>query len=160
LLGEPVSDATKAALDRAGQETDPAQTVKEVQAALDPYCLLATDTDPNAPLQIAQGPAAPVLVEQGWRLFLVKVYNEAGARRSLSASSPNAKPLAGGPSGEIANRWCDVQMYSRQPLDLALSGLELEYRPILLYSRDAGTRQTSLSFDGGQHALSLSFDCR
>src|SRR4051794_16220866 len=126
LLGEPFSDETKAALDQAARETDPAKAVREVQEALDPYCLLATDTDPQSPLQIVRGPAAPVLVEQGWRVFLVKVFNEVGTRRFLSATSPNSHPLPNSPSSDIPNRWLDLQLYSRPPLELQLSGLELE----------------------------------
>src|SRR5689334_4081251 len=40
FLGAPLADSTKAALDKAAQESDPAQAVREAQQALDPYCLM------------------------------------------------------------------------------------------------------------------------
>ena len=45
------------------------------------------------------------------------------------------------------NRWLDLQMFDQQPLLPKLSGLNLEYRIIQLYSRDAGQREAALSLE-------------
>ncbi len=39
---------------------------------------------------------------------------------------------------DIADRWLDLSLFDKPPLTPALSGLEVEYRIIQLYSRDAG----------------------
>ncbi len=59
-------------------------------------------------------------------------------------------------------------MLDRPPLKKNLSGLELEYRAVLLYCRDAGKREAALSFDigagtkdiGYRNALPILFDCK
>src|SRR5207248_9644257 len=127
--------------------TDEARQVREIQEALDPYCLLMVQINPESRVKVARGPAKPELVEQGWRQFLVKVQNEAGVTAELRAVSPNAQPLFNSPQAEIANRWLELQMFNGQPLAKTLSGLELEYGIIQLYSRDAGKREAKLSFN-------------
>ena len=59
-------------------------------------------------------------------------------------------------------------MFDDPPLLRTLSGLELEYRIVRLYSYDAGRREASLAFDVGQGTQDLGFrnevpilfDCR
>lgn len=156
-LGSPLSAGTRRALQRAEREQDEARFAKAVQAALDPYCLLAVNINPESRVKVAPGPARPVLVQQGWRQFLIKVQNESGVTAELRATSPNAQPLFNSPRAEISNRWLDLQMFNRQPLAPRLSGLELEYRIIQLSSRDAGSREAKLSFDVGQGTQDLGF---
>jgi len=97
-----------------------------------------------------EGPAKPELVEQGWRTFLVKVQNEAGITPVLSVDSPNSGKLAGTPEGQVGRRFLDLQMFDKQPMRPRLSGLELEYRLLQLYSSHAGKREARLSFNVGQ----------
>ena len=49
--------------------------------------------NPESRVKVQVGPAQKSLVEQGWRIFLVKVHNEAGVTAPLRCSSPNAEPL-------------------------------------------------------------------
>src|SRR5437868_2238713 len=70
-LGHPLSDATKTALEKAGKTQNDAALVRGVQAALDPYCLLAVQINPESRVKVSAGPAKPELVENGWRQFLV-----------------------------------------------------------------------------------------
>jgi hypothetical protein len=156
-LGSPLAPETRAALDSAAQETDPARAVGAVQEALDPYCLLAVGTTPTSQVKLLQGPAKPELVEQGWRQFLVKVYNESGRTLPLRVSSPNAKSLANSPPADLSNRWLDLQMFDSPPMTRTLSGLELEYRILQLYSRDPGEHQASLSPNADQGAVDIPF---
>ena len=69
---------------------------------------------------------------------------------------PNAQPRDPGPPA-LSARWLDLQMFDTQPLKPALSGLELEYRIIQLYRRDAGKREATFSFDTGQGTQDLGF---
>lgn len=156
-LGAPLSARTKAALERAAQEMDEGQVAKAVQAALDPYCLLGVQINPESRVKVARGPARPMLVEQGWRTFLVKVHNEAGVTAELRAASPNAQPLFNAPSTDVRNRWLAMQMFDSQPLAPRLSGLALEYRILQLYSRDAGPREAKIAFNVGQGTQDIGF---
>src|SRR6185503_370574 len=54
-------------------------------------------------------------------------------------------------------RWIFLLSYDQQPLTPKLSGLELEYRIVQLYSRDRGQREATLAFDVGQGTQDLGF---
>jgi hypothetical protein len=153
LLGEPLSEADRKALQDAAD-------VDAIQDVLDRRCLAGVRIRPGSEIKIeAQaGPARPQLAEQGWRVFLVKVHNEAGLDKvQLTAASPNALPLSrhstGKPDpkvvsvGEVGKRFLDLMMYGGQPLVRDLSGLELEYRILQLYCRDSGRKEATLQFD-------------
>ena len=107
-------------------------------------------------------------MEQGWRTFLVKVHNEAGITARLRAHSPQAapgyRPSTGSPDPAIditpsdsARRFLDLALHDRPPLRPGLSGLEVEYRILQLYSRDRGRREALLAFDVGQGTQDLGF---
>ncbi|MGD9722619.1 MAG: CehA/McbA family metallohydrolase [Pirellulales bacterium] len=168
FAGAPLSKDQQAALDAALANTDAAAAVKQVQAVLDPLCLVGVNINPESRVKVASGQAAPSLAQQGRRLFLVKVHNEAGVTAQLRVSSPNAAPLYershNGPSPEakikpheVGDRWLDIAMIDGQPLSKTLSGLPLEYRLIELYSRDVGRREGKLVFDVGQGTQDLGF---
>lgn len=168
FLGQPLSASARAALDKAGSSLDEGAGIAAIQAVLDPLCLVGVTVNPESRVKAQQGPAAPVLVQQGWRVFLVKVQNEAGVTAELRVTSPNAAPVyvrstssarpeASIPIGEIGNRWADVRMFDDRPMTKALSGLGLEYRILQVYSRDAGAREAKLSFDVGQGTQDLGF---
>jgi hypothetical protein len=55
------------------------------------------------------------------------------------------------------DRWLDVLMFNDQPLNRTLNGLELEYRIVQLFSRDAGKREAKMSFNVGQGTQDLGF---
>ena len=157
FLGNPLADDKRAALEKAAGAGDDAALVKAIQSAFDPHCLLYVNINPESRVKVAPGPAQPELLESGWRIFLVKVQNEAGVTAELKAASPNAKALAGSTSAEIADRWLDLQVFTAQPLTKNLGGLGLEYRIIQLYSRDAGKREAKISFNVGQGTQDLGF---
>jgi hypothetical protein len=128
-------------------------------------------------VSVTRGPAQATLVEKGWRSFLVRVRNDAGVTAQLKAASPNALPvyargqntqIPGGFSldplpkqtikpSEVANRWLEMMMFDKQPLEPKLSGLKLEYRIIQLYSRDRGRREAQISFNVGQGTQDIGF---
>ena len=167
-LGSPLPAPQAAKLQKAIAASDDSQAVKLIQEALDPLVLAAVHINPESRVKVARGPAAASLDENGWRVYLVKVHNEAGVTAPLAVSSPNAQPIyrrsTGSPSPEqnisqqdVANRWMDVQSFDQQPLNGGLSGLELEYRVLQLYSRDRGKREATLMFDVGQGTQDLGF---
>jgi hypothetical protein len=171
-LGAPINQADKMALEKAGDETDAAKARRSIQDTLDKYCLFEVHINPESRVRVTQGAARPELVEKGWSAFLVKVRNEAGVTAQLKAESPNALPLwARGDNGfssnpsppqkitprDVTDRWLDMAMFDKPPLRSALSGLELEYRVIQLYSRDAGRRDAKISFNVGQGSQDIGF---
>jgi hypothetical protein len=154
LLGDPLPQEDERPLRQA---LSAAGTVEAIQRVLDRYCLAGVHINPESRVSVTQGPAPAVLAEQGWRTFLIKVYNEAGVTAVLAVDSPNAGPLANRPEGALARRWMDIQMFNRQPLRPHLSGLEVEYRIVQLYARERGKREGKLIFDVGQGTQDLGF---
>jgi hypothetical protein len=163
LLGAPLSEADRKALADAARDADHARGVATIQSVLDKRCLtgLTVDTSGKDPdgvsLAASPGPAKPELAEQGWRVFLVKVHNRLGlGKMEVRVSSPNALPLTRRSTskpdprvvsvGEVTKRFLDVAMYNSQPLLRPLSGLELEYRIVQVYCRDAGRKEAALRF--------------
>jgi len=166
--GAPLSEKQQQALDQALRLTDADKGVKAIQQVLDPLCLVGVNVNPESRVKVAPGPADAALVEQGWRVFLVKVHNEAGVTAALHAESPNAAPLHKRSRGasepedtikpsDVVQRWMDIAMHDRQPLGKTLSGLAVEYRVMELYSRDRGKREAKLLFDVGQGTQDLGF---
>ena len=170
-LGAPVSSGDKDKLRSSANESDMAKAVGEIQRTLDKYCLFDVSINPESRVKVDRGPAKPELVEQGWRSFLVKVRNAAGITAQLKAESPNALPVFGPGKGytsdprpkqtvkenEVRDRWLDLAMFNMPPMIPQLSGLELEYRIIQLYSRDAGRREAKISFNVGQGTQDIGF---
>ncbi len=167
-LGQPLAESQQAALQAALQEMDDAQAVAAIQRIFDPLTLAVVNVNPESRVKVAPGAAPPILVEQGWSVFLVKVHNEAGVTAPLGIHSPNAAPVFLRSTGQAApalqvtpadvpDRWMDVQTFDQQPLNKTLSGLEVEYRIVQLYSRDRGKREATLGFDVGQGTQDLGF---
>ncbi len=167
-LGEPLSDADRKRIDVAASLTDGARAAEEVQRILDPYCLVAVRINPESRISVDRAAAPGRLVEQGWRAYLVKVRNEAGVTGVLSMESPQARPvyrrgtgLAMAPQSvrpaDVTDRWLDLDTYGQKPMEPQLSGLELEYRAVLLYSRDRGRREAQLGASLGPGTEDIGF---
>ena len=173
FLGDPFSAPQRAALEEAARLPDRAQAVAKIQAVLDPRVLFVVNINPEMRVKAAQGPARAEATEQGWRLFLVKVINEAGVTAPLRIRSPQAQPVYNStgivpgkkvePVGEppFAERWTEIELFTKPPMKAALSGLGVEYTLVSIFSRDAGKREARFSFDVGQGTQDLGFrnDC-
>jgi hypothetical protein len=158
FLGDPLPAAETAELRRlAATPPDKQKAVARMQEILDRFCLVGVNINPESRVKAQQGNAPAELMEQGWRTFLVKVHNEAGVTAALAVESRNAGMMANVPQGAAMNRWLDIHMFNKQPLRAHLSGLEVEYRVLQLYSRDAGKREARLAFDVGQGTQDLGF---
>lgn len=160
-LGAPLSNADKQGLERATTQTDAANASRQIQDILDKHCLYEIHINPESRVKVTQAKAKPELVENGWRTFLIKVHNEAGVTAELKAESTNALRVyvrsKGSPNPEqtikpsdVRDRWLDLSLYTKPPLKPQLSGLNLEYKIIQLYSRDVGKREAKVSFNVGQ----------
>ena len=131
--------------------------VKALQQILDRHCLAGVHINPEQRVKVQQGPAKADLYEQGWRTFLVKVQNEAGITAVLAVDSPNIGQLANSPANAVGRKWMDLAFFNKQPMRAHLSGLEVEYRILQVYSKDAGKREAKLMFDVGQGSQDLGF---
>ena len=152
-LGSPFTALEKRDIDAALTQED----AFRLQQALDVRCLIGVHINPEMRVKAQQGMAPPKLVEQGWRVFLVKVENDSGSTAKLAVECANFKRLHGSPQSEVADRWLDGEMNDKQPLNETLSGLPVEYRIISLYSRDTGKREAKLAFNIGQGTQDLGF---
>jgi hypothetical protein len=172
MLGAPLPEPDRRAIRDALGGADDRAAVARIQEVLDRHCLLDVHINPESRVHVTQGQAAPELVEQGWRTFLVKVRNDAGVTAALRVSSPQAQRVSSrGPQGfslnsrpeqtisarDVADRWLDLQSFDKPPLLPTLSGLGVEYRILQLYSRDAGTREAALAADVGQGTQDIGF---
>lgn len=167
-LGQPLGEQDLARLRDASMADDEAAGARAIQEVLDRLALAGININPESRVKSQPGPAAPELAQHGWRVFLVKVHNEAGVTAPLRVASPNAAPMHRRSTGrsdpepsistaDLRERWMDVSMFDDRPLNRGLSGLPVEYRLIQVYSRDTGPREAKLTFDVGQGTQDLGF---
>lgn len=140
-----------------------------VQALFNARTLAEIYINPESRVKVSSGDAKPLLVQNGWSVFLVRVHNEAGITAPLRINSPQNGPVYIRSAGQhapdekritatdINDRWLSLQSFTKQPLSDKLSGLVLEYRLVGIYSRDAGQREAVLTFDAGQGTQDLGF---
>ena len=165
--GAPLPSADAAALARA-YDLDAKEAALAVQGVLNQHVLVDVRINPESRVKVHRGPAAAQLVEQGWSSFLVRVHNEAGVRSALEAESPNAErvyrrstgkadPKIDITPGQISDRWMDLALYHKQPMAAELSGLEVEYAILEIFSRDRGAREAKLRLHAGQGSQDIGF---
>src|SRR5262245_3936198 len=165
-LGEPFSETERERLDAAANLSDQTRAIEEIQRVLDARCLFSVRINPESRISVERGAAPARLVEQGWRAFLIKVRNEAGVTGVLNLESPQARPVfrpsTGAPiapesvhPADVADRWLELESYV--PMEPQLSGLELEYRIALLYSRDRGRREAQIGAMAGPGTEDIGF---
>jgi hypothetical protein len=176
FLGEPLSAEDRAAIERAAGDANEARGAAAIQNVLDRRVLFRVEISPESRVSVTRGAAEAVLVEKGWRVFLIRVRNEAGVTAQLRAESPQALPvyargksdIPGGFSldpvptqkitpAQVAERWLDLSTFDKQPLEPRLSGLPVEYRVVQLYSRDRGRREARVAFNVGQGSQDIGF---
>ncbi len=172
FVGTPLSMKDRETIEAALKLEDGKETLGIVQKILDPLCVAAVIINPESRVSVVEGPVKKELIQQGWRTFLVKVHNEAGVTAPLKTESVNLLPVYERGKGarerpmtdqklvqpsDVPNRFLDAVVFGNQPLKPTLSGLELEYRILQLFSRDAGKREAQLGFHVGQGTQDLGF---
>ncbi|HEY3556989.1 MAG TPA: CehA/McbA family metallohydrolase [Kribbella sp.] len=156
-IGEPLPNDLTGQLAKLADDTqtDDVRSAK-VEELLRPYVLADVEIDELGFTASTPGAAQPLLVQHGWRSFLVRVANPHRLLGDLSAPSNHvlgtidfhshsarialADTLTVVP--RIASSWLQVKLAG--PTDV--SGLDVEYKVISLYSRDGGTRRGELTF--------------
>ncbi len=150
-------------------QTNDAAAVTEAETILDKYTLARLEVDTTGVGRVLPGGAEPTLIEQGWRLFLVRIANPTGRAdrinfsNGLFARTPGRMSIGGfsvaqkaylmdtlkkGPL--IEKMWLMTQMYGATPVPpigfqvLALSTFAVDYQVIQLFSRDAGKHDAKL----------------
>lgn len=153
---------------RAALKTDASgeqAAVQAIIATLDTYVLMEVALNPEMRVAVKRGRAPAGLYQGGWRSFLVKVWDRAATTPTLIIKSPQGGAMGRKSSFAITgvhdftngavdlvesrNRWIAVSTFNAPPMTPALSGLELEYRIVQLYARDAGQREATLQADAG-----------
>lgn len=146
-----------------------------IEKVVDPLVLCVVNINPESRVKVTRGAAPAVLTQGGYTPVIIKVVNEATVTERLRIGSPQAGPVYAGAArfsldrqqqtGLADNqneksdphRFLDVDMFTSPPMLERLSGLEVEYVIALLYSRDAGKREATLTFDIGQGTQDLGF---
>lgn len=144
-----------------------------IESILDKYTLCKVNINPESRVKISLGEAKPILQQNGWKTYLVKVENQAGITATLKAKSPQGKPNYDGGEkiygmdyqnkGEkltpqqIQDRWLDLELLYPNANLPTLNGLETEYLILQLYSRDFGKRAATIQFDCGQATQDIGF---
>ena len=167
-LGQPLSPAATEAINAAVGRADERAAVREIQEVLDELVLVEVEINPESRVKLRQGSADPALAEQGTRLFLVKVLNQAGVTAPLRVHSPNSGPTSRRSRGEaepamelgtaeVRERWADIAIFSDPPMAPRLTGLPVEYEILQVYSRDSGQRSAKIAMDVGQGTQDIGF---
>jgi len=167
-LGQPLSVKEAHQINDAIGRSDEAQAVSGLEAVLDAHVLTVVSINPESVVKVERGAAPAELVEGGTRLFLVKVLNDAGTTAVLRVESPNSGPVyvpsTGNPKPAIeltpqksAERWADISLFQRQPMDKRLSGLPVDYQILEIYSRDRGYRTAKIGFNVGPGTQDIGF---
>ena len=166
-LGAPISAADAAQIAALVRQGDGA-AVDRAEKILDRYTLVQLGIDPGG-VHVVAGGAQRTLVEQGWRMFLVRIANSAKRGDSIALStggSPGRMMLGGDGMAQRAflmdtlneaplleKMWLRLEMYEATSLvrygiefpSILLSGIPIEYRVVQLFSRDAGRRRGDLT---------------
>lgn len=170
-LGSPLQPADKKELQLLFDRSPDASSVARVEKILDPYCIVTIDINSEARVKAIRGPARAVLMQNGWKTFLVKVNNQAGVTARLEVTSPNAAPLMHMshkssntphvmpgeeiPVGQIAQRFLELGFYTSPPLSANLSGLGLEYVVLQIFTKNKGEQEAIINFHIGQEQADL-----
>jgi hypothetical protein len=161
FLGQPLATNDQDAINQAFANTDPQAAVSQATAVLDKYVLAVVTINAESRVGVERGGAPAELIQDGTRIFLIKVINQAGVTAPLAVESPNSgnvyiqsrnspEPPQKLTPADVVERWADISMYDKSPFEPRLSGLGLEYRVLLISSRDAGQRSARISFNVGQ----------
>jgi hypothetical protein len=161
-LGAPVAAADAQRIAASARQADSA-AVDAAETILDRYTLARLSIDADGKGNVAMGGAQRTLVEQGWRMFLVRIANPSGRTDIINFAAESQGPgsmmswtwAARSHMGDRLNKgpliekmWVLSQLHEASPVvvgdqtvkAIQLSGVSVEYRIIELFSRDSGHR--------------------
>ncbi len=168
FLGQPIGAADQEAINTAFASPDAQKAVSEAESVLDKYALVVVTINAESRVSVQRGKAPADLIQDGTRIFLVKLINLAGVTAHLAVESPNSGkvyiPSTNNPEPrqrltnvDVVERWAEISLYHKWPLEERLSGFPLEYHVLTVFSRDAGQRSAKLSFNVGQGSQDVGF---
>ena len=161
-LGAPVSAADEQQIASLARQNDNGAVSSE-EMILERYTLATLSIQSDRSVHIAPGGAPRQLLEQGWRIFLLRVENPATRTDSIQFSSGPQTPGRMAPNlGQMAQRaylmdtlykgplikkmWLTSELYGATAMSgtdlptIPLSGVSIEYQVIQIFSRDVGRR--------------------
>lgn len=171
FLGVPLAQSLTEKLNQAIRGRD----AIAIQRIIDPHALVSVFMNPEVRVKVKRGPAKAVLRQGGYTPFIVKVFNDSTVVRPLRVTSPQAGAVYSGAALGILKRqaqtelkenenvkgekgrFLSVEMFNKPPMAEALSGFEVEYAIVLIYSHEAGKREATLQFDVGQGTQDIGF---
>jgi hypothetical protein len=167
-LGQPLTVAEQKRVNDAIGIPNENAAVEALEKIFDSHVLVNVDINPESRLKVEQGEAKADLVEEGARLFLVKIVNLAHVTAELNVVSPNSGNVFIRSNGqpdpaitltpqESKDRWAEISLLQQPPMRKRLSGLAVEYQILQIYSRDAGQRAAKISFNVGQGSQDIGF---
>ena len=167
-LGEPLPMVDQRHINEALATTDEAAAVRAIEATLDKFVLVKVEINAESRVKVSAGAAKPELMESGTRIFLVKVINQAGVTSKLVVESPNSGPVYIQSNGsaepaqvltpeQARERWADITLFDKNPMSERLSGMELEYRILEIFSLESGQRAAKIGFNVGQGTQDIGF---
>ncbi|MEQ8848979.1 hypothetical protein [Botrimarina sp.] len=127
---------------------------RELQRALDRFCLLQVAINPESRVKVDTGGAPPRLTVGGPNAFLVKVENQAAVTAPLRVSSPQAVGAGAPASG---GTWLRMRMHDGHSLPPELTGAPIEYRVVVLQTDQTGDRAAVVAMDVGQGTADIGF---
>lgn len=171
FLGAPLNTELTAKLQTAIKARD----AEAIQKLLDPHVLLQVSLNPEVRVKVTRGPAKANTQQHGFTPHLVKVVNHSTVTRQLRVFSPQSGPVYSGPALGIlkrqaqtelkeneniagaTDRFLQVEMFQSPPMTANLSGLEVEYAILLVYSSESGRREATIAFDVGAGTQDIGF---
>ncbi len=142
----------------------------QLETLLRPFVLLDVSIDEQGSAVCTAGAAPPRLVQHGWRSFLVRVANPHRIEANLVAPDggvyglidylSHSARIALHDTLTVVPRIKDAWLDAKIAVPSELSGFELEYKVISLYTRDGGIKQGGLTLfaadEHHHHSLSRS----
>ena len=159
-LGAPVAAADAQQIAALANQNDRA-AMDAAETILDRYTLTRLSLEVDGTGRVALGGAQRILVEQGWRMFLVRIANPGGRTDRFNFGSESQGPgsmMSGtmAPRAHMGDRlnkgpvieklWMLSRIHEEGPgspedrasKPIQLSGMPVEYHIVQLFSRDAG----------------------
>jgi hypothetical protein len=167
-VGAPVAPEDAQRIFELEKTVDPT-SIEAAERILDRYTVLRVAIEADGYARAAAGGAERFLMEQGWRVFLVRVFNTFGSTDQLKLIGPVVPQTGwrstGAPRTEVpdpwnaaqnlAQAWVTAQLYESTAMPAALSGLPLEYAVIQIYSRDRGQHSQDFHFVTKDHSYAV-----
>ena len=171
FLGQPLPESLSNQLAAARKERD----AKGIQKLLDPHVIAVVSLNPEVRVKVERGPEDATIQQGGFTPLLIKVVNHSTVANQLRVRSPQGGAVYAGAAEAIlqrqaqtelnqsentegkTDRFLSVEMFQRPPMTRQLSGLEVEYAIVLVYSSEFGKREATLGFDVGTGTQDIGF---